>query len=199
MGFYFFQLIILPFWQVFLLFYNFIVTFQVYNIFIFLELFVILYTGLWIGIGFMSTINKQLSFSKNYKILILDLLSLFIGIIYLLLNKILQSKEDGAKTQREIKNFLNEILLGLFLDLENFWKNLQKLLEYSFENGNEKFVVFNKLETNLLKIKFLIVKSIDLIYFAYVWYIRLQWLIYLIRCITLVISLKRIKQFISKK
>ena len=198
LGFYLFKLFLLPFWQIFLFFYNFLVAFQVYNVFVFLELFIILYGGLWFGIGFFTTVKRQLSLHKNLKLLILDLLGLFVGFNYLILNKLLYNQEDGAKSHKEIKTFLNEILFGFSFNFITFLKNLKKLLLNFFEILNEKLVVFNKLENNLLKIYFVITKIIDLVYFLYIWYVRIYWGIYIIRCTTLLLSLERIKQFISK-
>lgn len=125
----------------------------------------------------------------------LNFLGLLINTLYLLVNFILIDRKTGKLVCQNLLKALRGYFFVLFLNFYNSLKIRQKNLQSFWYS---KGVIINSLVSNKLKIQFLIIESINLVYFICVWVIRLWWIIYLSRSIKLIVTSKSIKKLVFK-
>ncbi len=125
----------------------------------------------------------------------LNFLGLLINTLYLLVNFILIDRKTGKLVCQNLLKALRGYFFVLFLNFYNSLKIRQKNLQSFWYS---KGVIINSLVNNKLKIQFLIIESINLVYFICVWVIRLWWIIYLSRSIKLIVTSKSIKKLVFK-
>ena len=195
LGLYAFRLLLLPLSKMLLTFFNFVCRFKLFDSFIFLEAFLLVYGRFWYMLGFCESLVLYGNFYKKFKIFSLTFFGLLINTLYLLVNFILIDKKTGRLFRQNLLKALRGNFFVLFLNFYNSLKIRQKNLQSFWYS---KGVIINSLGNNKLKIQFLITESINLVYFICVWVIRLWWIIYLSRSIKLIVTSKSIKKLVFK-
>jgi hypothetical protein len=195
LGLYAFRIVLLPLCKMLLTFFNFVCRLKLFDSFIFLEAFLLVYGRFWYVLGFCESLVVEGNFYKKFKMFSLNFLGLLINTLYLLVNFILIDRKTGKLVCQNLLKALRGDFFVLFLNFYNSLKIRQKNLQSFWYS---KGVIINSLVNNKLKIQFLIIESINLVYFICVWVIRLWWIIYLSRSIKLIVTSKSIKKLVFK-
>lgn len=181
LGLSFFKILILPLLNLLLFFSDFLVNFRIFNMYVFLNIFLFFYSCFWTTIGFVGALSEKLEIYKSLKIFILRILELIFSTIFLFLHSIMIEPSEGMLLRQKLKKIIRA---GFFNYFSNFFYVSKSLLFSIQQFSINRFLIlkttFNALETYKLKSEFLLFQSINFLYFTSIWYIRLKWMSFLV-------------------
>lgn len=189
LGLSFFQILILPLLKLLLFFSDFLVNFRIFNIYVFLNIFLFFYSCFWTTIGFVGALSEKLEIYKSLKIFILRILELIFSTIFLFLHSIMIEPSEGMLLRQKLKKIIRAnksraFVTGFFNYFSNFFYVSKSLLFSIQQFSINRFLIlkttFNALETYKLKSEFLLFQSINFLYLTSIWYIRLKWMSFLV-------------------
>lgn len=188
LGLSFFKILILPLLNLLLFFSDFLVNFRIFNIYVFLNIFLFFYSCFWTTIGFVGALSEKLEIYKSLKIFILRVLELIFSTIFLFLHSIMIEPSEGMLLRQKLKKIIltprRSVRAGFFNYFSNFFYVSKSLLFSIQQFSINRFLIlkttFNALETYKLKSEFLLFQSINFLYLTSIWYIRLKWMSFLV-------------------